>query len=596
MRDHRRAVVALVAAAFMVITGAATSASAAAGAAYTVSVGSLGPWTNPDDSPASTFIDKNGKFYYQQSVADYGATAPRQWTFYTGKAMDDATAANRINQAVNPANPRDKNNDTTWRCNNSPTGRRATYASAGSGYSQRNYCDLIGTWVDPDTGDWIGLVHNEFTPQPFGDSLHYDAIGYAVSTNHGKTWTIKSQVITSPYSTLRGDTAAFPNQTYYYGDGDPRLFVGTASGYFYVYYGSRVVDKSGGWKAFYAHVARAPIADKMAPGSWRKWYDGTWTQPGLGGRESNMVPISTANTTGYTPPAKEYKPGTPGTADQQIAAGQMPPTSPLFVMNITYDAYLGLYIGEPQAVDQSGNAPQQFYATDNLSTQKWQLIGDTGNYTDASWYRWFLDPANRTSSGIVGKTFRSYCSFGCSGGAYGEYANVTIASTRPVAPVVTPGRPYFVASAAGGFLTQPSLHTSPTSVTRNGRSWLARWLITSNKDGSYTITNASTHRALGVNDTSDTGRAWGARTTLTTVGASGPNVGQEWFIIQRRTGREHLPTYELVNRYSGLVLNLSANPRRAPTTVAPRSWVGKHIKQGLANSPAQQQILFIPWF
>lgn len=182
-----------------------------------------------------------------------------------------------------PANPQDRNDDTTWRCNNGPTGRESTYAPDTSHYSQKNYCDLMGVWVDPDTGHWYGLVHNEFTPQPFGDGLHYDAIDYAVSKDQGRTWTIKDHVLTSPYSTKRDDNAAFPHDLYYYGYGDARLFVDTASGYFYVYYDSRAIPKGGdptGWTdGSRGHVARAPMSAKMAPGSWKKWYDGVWSQP-----------------------------------------------------------------------------------------------------------------------------------------------------------------------------------------------------------------------------------------------------------------------------------------------------------------------------
>ncbi|MEU5668680.1 hypothetical protein AB0H10_39330, partial [Streptomyces longwoodensis] len=272
------------------VLGAATASPASAAPAYTVTVGSPVPFPYPTDTPASPFLDRDGTFHYQQSAALYGANDPRSWDFYTGTDFDTAVFDSALSTAVNPADPADRNDDTTARCDNSPTGREASDPPAGSGYSQKNYCDLSGVWVDPDTGDWYGLVHNEFTPQPFGDGLHFDAIDYAVSTDRGRTWTIQDHVITSPFSTVRGDTAAFPNQTYDYGDGDQRLFVDTASGYFYVYYGSRIVDKKGGWKAFYEHVARAPIAQRMAPGSWRKWYDGAWSQPGTGGKESNIVP------------------------------------------------------------------------------------------------------------------------------------------------------------------------------------------------------------------------------------------------------------------------------------------------------------------
>ncbi|MGW0629734.1 RICIN domain-containing protein [Streptomyces sp. NPDC002758] len=330
MRLLRSAGGALAAALALVLGGgtpAPASSASPPAATYNVTVGAPVPFANPTDTLASPYVDKDSTFHYQQSAALYGANDPRTWDFYTGTDFDTATFDRTISEAANPANPDDRNDDTTWRCNNSPTGREATYAPSGSGYAQRNYRDLSRVWVDPDTGDWYGLVHNEFTPRPFGDRLHYDAIDYAVSTDQGRTWTIKDHVITSPYSTERGDTAAFPQQTYHYGDGDQRLFVDTASGYFYVYYGSRIVEKNGGWKAFHEHVARAPISAKMAPGSWRKWYDGAWSRPGTGGRESNMVPVDDGQTTGYTPVSDEYDPANSGTVDSETGIVTGTPTT-----------------------------------------------------------------------------------------------------------------------------------------------------------------------------------------------------------------------------------------------------------------------------
>ncbi|MFI8823541.1 RICIN domain-containing protein [Streptomyces sp. NPDC053431] len=574
-------------------TAAPTAAAVSPTATYTVTVGAKGSWTNPDDTPASPYIDKDGTFYYQQAHALYGANDPRKWSFYTGTNFDTATRSGAISDAVNPNNANDRNNDTTWRCNNSPTGVRSTQAPAGSGYAHRNYCDLTGMWVDPDTGDWYGLVHNEFTPQPFGDGIHYDGIDYAVSTDQGRTWTIKDHVITSPYSTVRGDTTAFPQQTYHYGTGDPRLFVDTASGYFYAFYGSRIVNKGGGWAAFYGHVARAPISGKMAPGSWKKWYDGTWTQPGVGGRESTMVPVGAAGTTGYVPTNKEYDPANPGTVSQQVANGLTPPTSPLFVMDITYNAHLGLYIGEPQAVDQSGNAPQELYATDDLTTQKWFKLGDTGSYKNASWYRWFLDSGNRTGSGIVGRNFRSYCSFGCSGNASSEYVNLTIDTSSPAAPVAS-GTSYRITSAGGRVLAQVAGGTATTSLAAATGSALEAWTFTAKGDGSYRIANASTGNLLGV-DTSGPGtRAWGTRPTVTPATAG---TGQEWFVIRGASPADNSPTgtYKLVNRYSGLVVGLSADTGRPAETTPVRSWsdtTGNPV--GGSRTAAEQTLTLTP--
>lgn len=558
--------------------GPAASATTTAppNATYTITVGSKGSWSTPTDTPAGTYIDKDGTFYFQQSAA--------LWDFYTGTNLDTATKSTAISSAVNPANANDKNNDTTWRCNNSPTGLESTYAPSGSGYSQRNYCDLAGVWVDPDTGHWYGLVHNEFTPQPFGDGLHYDAIDYAVSTDQGRTWTIKSHVITSPYSTKRNDTAAFPHQTYHYGDGDQRLFVDTASGYFYVYYGSRIVDKGGSWKNFRQHVARAKMSAKMAPGSWQKWYDGAWSQPGVGGRESNLVPVDASNPNGYTPLAKEYNPANTGTADQQVAAGTLSPTSPLFVMDIAYNAYLGLYVGEPQSVRQDGKEPQHFYVTDDLTSQKWYRIGDTGSYTTASWYRWFLDSANKTSSNIIGKNFRSYCSFGCSGGASGEYVNLTIDSTSPAAAPFDLTKTYRIASSSGRILAQQSGSTATTSVGASSGSTLESWYFVANGDGSFQILNSSSGQALGVDSGTTTTRAWGSKPT---VGAGG-SVGRQWWLIKNAGG-----TFRFVNRYSGLVLGLSADAGRLAETTPTRDWTNTTGNTVGGNRSGAEQTLTV---
>ena len=234
-----------------------------------------------------------------------------------------------------------------------PDRRDATSADSGSGYAQSNYCDLIGTWVNPDTGNWIGLVHNEFTPQPFGDGLHNDAIDYAVSTDQGNTWKIPGHAITSPYSTNRNDTKAFPKQTYYYGDGDQRLFVNTASGYFYVYYGSRVVPKGGAAAA--AASPRTSPAHRSAPRSraaaGRSGTTAPGPSPASAAWRAPWNRSTPGNPTGYTAPAHDYNPATTGTVGPAgVGRRGLPSKSPLFIMNITYDAYLGLYLGTPEVI------------------------------------------------------------------------------------------------------------------------------------------------------------------------------------------------------------------------------------------------------
>ncbi|MFF2306092.1 discoidin domain-containing protein [Streptomyces sp. NPDC058128] len=532
---------------------------------YTLTVGSKGPNAFVSDSPSTPYIDKDGTFYAQQAAAHYQATAPRHWRFNSGRDFDNAPPSATLNAA---------NSDTTALCNNGPTGQISTSAPTTTFYSQPNYCDLIGTWVDPDTGDWIGLVHNEFTPKPFGDGMHYDSIDYAKSTDQGLTWTIVGHALTSPYSTKRNDAAAFPHETYYYGDGDQRLFVDTASGYFYAFYASSIIDKPGCDGAIHRleHVARAPISKKMATGSWQKWYDGAWTQPGVGGQESNIVDVTAENPNGYTPVADDYKPSNPGCVSQQLAAGTLPPQSPLLYMNVSYSAHLGLYIAGANPFNPNGSAhAEPFFVTDNLATQKWRKVADTGSvlYKDY-WYHWFVDSVNRSSSTIVGRTFRNYCDYGCpSGGA--EYRDITIDSSAPATPPVDTSRTYRIANVSGRVLTQVDGTSATTSLAAPAGSDLEAWAFRPNGEGSYLITNAATGKALGVPSTSNATRAWG--TQPQGLEANPSDVGQQWFFL-KNTDRNNNPlgSYRLVNRYSHLVLGLSATSTRFAETTPPRNW------------------------
>ncbi|MFF3608319.1 RICIN domain-containing protein [Streptomyces sp. NPDC002463] len=546
-------------------------ASTAPAPKYQLSAGADVPFTNGSDTPRSVYIDADGKFYAQDALALYETDAPRRWDFYSGADFDTVTK-DPISKAVNPADPADRNDDTTKRCNNSPTGLKSTYAT-GSSYSQRNFCDLVGVWVDPDTGWWYGLVHNEFTPRPFGDGLHYDSIDYTVSKDKGRTWTITGEVITSPFSTKRNDTAAFPNDTYYYGDGDPRLFVDHRSGYFYVFYASRALNKTG--KAIWLqHVARAPISQKMAPGSWKKWYDGAWTTPGTGGAESSIIP-SEGIGTGYTAPAEDYSPSTQGTVQTQVANGTMPDHSQLAVMNIAWNAYLGKYIGTPQnniAQDTGTRTPLKFYATDDLATQKWTDIGSVPAVPNAAWYRWMLDGVSKTSSTVVGKTFRSYCLVDCPSTG----SEITIAprsSADLPTPPVTANRTYRIAAGNGRYLAQSG---SRPTTSASARTAAQQWKFTPTGDGFYSITNSASGQVLKVGG-GDAGRAWGAAVSLGTRG-SAPAVGEQWSIQEvtqaPASSGPSLGTgsYRLVNRHSGLALSLTDQGTKSVLTSPQRNW------------------------
>jgi len=83
------------------------------------------------------------------------------------------------------------------------------------------------------------------------------------------------------------------------GAGNPSAII--ANGYIYVYY----VD----WNTSYPdaiYVARAPVSSDGAPGSWEKYYNGSFSQPGLGGLSTAVQGRPTENDIFSGAPAVSY--------------------------------------------------------------------------------------------------------------------------------------------------------------------------------------------------------------------------------------------------------------------------------------------------
>lgn len=552
------------------------AAQAQADTSVTLSTSAPVPFSLQFDTPGGLFIDRDGTFHYQDGLSQYSLYDPanldHSWRFFTGADIDEISAKGMA--ALEPITVR----DTTGACENSPLSLQNPHVKNAdgtyrSGYPYNNFCVIVGVWVDPDNGDWYGLVHEEL----FGGRPRYDGIEYARSRDRGKSWTILAPILTSPFPMKGIDDVADPQDprtlgTYYYGDGDPRLLVDTASGYFYVFYFTRVQDTRGrSTHAWWQHVARAPISAKMAPNSWRKYYRGEWSEPGVQGRESNLIPVETPGDTGWSP--VEYDPTKPGTAAE---LGYV--NSPLFVLNISWNAYLGKYIGTPNQsrppyYDNKG--PLVFYAADDLATQRWTKIGPLPGYGDSdSWYRWMVEDGSGTTSRVTGKTFRSYCSVDCTTYA-AEYVKVTIAcasgeSCAAPSPV-EPGQRYRIRTAGRW---SDTVDLGGHVPWRGGRDWL----IEPTGDGFYRIRKPSGGLVLGVvgagGGASTAARAWGARVGLANPASdatSPAGLSQQWS-IEAVTAAGHYgdkARYRIVNRYSDLALNLSHGQL---ATVPLRSW------------------------
>ncbi|SLM61440.1 FIG01206208: hypothetical protein [Dickeya aquatica] len=553
-----------------------------------------------NDSPGFSFIDETGKYFYHDTLSQYNKYNPNNadhaWRFFSADNYQDAS--NKIKDKLDDYNKVKAIYDqatvqnTVPLCVNTPLMKRIK--PRGTDYDYINYCGLMDVWVDPDSGDWYGLLHDEI----FGVNPRYDAIELVKSTDKGQNWAVTDVIQTSQYG-MKDSRESALGQTYNYGGGDPRLFVDYASGYFYLFYTSRTMNLSG-WSGFssfmQAHVMRAPIADKMAPRSWRKYHNGVWEEfisddyaLGNAGPASNIVPVEISKK-GYFSP--EYNPKTmSGTASELAAQGKLI-NSPLRVINVSWNSYLKKYIGTPEPSSgpkNEGKSALDIYATDSLSSQKWEKLLTLNNYVTRSWYRFMLDPQVQTLSNfIVGKTFRTFCYIECQ--KYGgEYIDVTLTGT--------PARQAAALAAAtlqnknGERLSADANFNLTVIHDRNQHPANLRWEWIDKQDGylriaAYPTGQREQKRFLGVMASADIHamRKWGAEVGLlpdpckpdATATAC---LSSQWVKVETLTTRDDGSesrdgSYRLVNRFSGLVLNVDGSQAlNQQVTLSPfRSW------------------------
>ncbi len=131
--------------------------------------------------------------------------------------------------------------------------------------------DSCGQWlqhVERAGNSVLGFVHDE-TACRYDVGQTHKSMSLAISNDDGLTWLSRGQVITG------SDTPA-PNRNT--GEGDC-TFLNGQDGFYYAYCG-RPRDGA-------VIAARAPVGNPD-PGNWRKFFAGTWDQPGLGGDATSL--------------------------------------------------------------------------------------------------------------------------------------------------------------------------------------------------------------------------------------------------------------------------------------------------------------------
>jgi hypothetical protein len=127
-------------------------------------------------------------------------------------------------------------------------------------------------------------------PHHYPDSYQYQNgfwsyLGLAKSSDDGLTWSDLGIIISAnqPYEP-NGDSMDI-------GEGD--LVTDSTETYFYIYFPDRIVN---GTSDTFMSVARAPIDELLADAArhrtprFRKYNDGDWNEPGIGGKSSSVLP------------------------------------------------------------------------------------------------------------------------------------------------------------------------------------------------------------------------------------------------------------------------------------------------------------------
>jgi len=135
--------------------------------------------------------------------------------------------------------------------------------------------DSCGQWivhVEQEGSTLFGWVHNETACNYAKYGQTHASMTLGRSTDEGLTWKIEGPIITGT------DPPADGKMT---GDSCGNVIRGQ-DGFDYAYCAHNGAHS---WDGGYTFAARAPSADP-GPGKWKKYFNGSWSEPGVGGKSS----------------------------------------------------------------------------------------------------------------------------------------------------------------------------------------------------------------------------------------------------------------------------------------------------------------------
>jgi len=146
--------------------------------------------------------------------------------------------------------------------------------------------DECGAWLHSvykiTENHWIGWHHAEEDCNYTTGATH-KSMGFVESYDAGQTW----QRPNYPNNQVLTSSNPVNDSTKQDGAGDGVVL--KIGDYFYMLY----VE----WTDWGTHLARSRVSDLGKPGTWYKYYNGSFSEPGLGGRSTNIVKHILSSTT-----------------------------------------------------------------------------------------------------------------------------------------------------------------------------------------------------------------------------------------------------------------------------------------------------------
>jgi len=139
--------------------------------------------------------------------------------------------------------------------------------------------DECGAWlnsiyIDPnDTNHYLGWYHAEAKCN-YNIGKVKQSVAFAESFDGGNSWTKRGQVLTADSTLICNDNPNDSSDLCLEDDvGNHKVI--QIGDYFYMFFLA-----GADWKI---HIARSKVAEAGKPGTWEKYYNGSWGEPGLGG-------------------------------------------------------------------------------------------------------------------------------------------------------------------------------------------------------------------------------------------------------------------------------------------------------------------------